>query len=435
MVFLKKKYKKIIEFIGVILLIVITVIIVATALNKGKNSEVDETNLEELKGNISFVSNRTDKGNELRLLINEFEKLHPKVKVDLELIGNAEEILQRKAAVGELPDVTLVPSAINSSEYKNYFLPIDELGFNDDNIYNYSVGVSDDGKLYNLTTSICWQGVIYNKQIFKDANITEMPKTKEEFFKVCEKIKSRGITPIALNYMQPWVMNMWLDVIPYLLDTQLEENMIIKSKDILNNESAVYNSLEFARGIASNGYCEKDLLNYDWQQCKNDIKDGKTAMIVWNSDFQYQLEDMGMSKDDIGMFPIPDSEIINVVGDYRYAVSKNTEETQVSKAFLKFIFEQDRYAKAVNIMSIRKDSHENIGMIKELEQFNVPITIQADITKNQTSQEMDIHNEYYNLRKSIGLNSKFVQEYITSSDTKSIIVDTNEKWKQYKNKK
>jgi raffinose/stachyose/melibiose transport system substrate-binding protein len=429
-----KKYNNIIKIFFLILLVTLLFSLVLITLEdkRGQAFIVDDIKKDELEGSITFISNRTDKRKELNLLINEFEKIHPKVKINLELIGDTEEILRRKASVGELPDVTLVPTTINFSEFNNYFLPLDDLGFNEDNIYNYNLGV--DGKLYELTASIAWQGVIYNKKIFKEANIQELPKNQKEFFDACEKIKSMGLIPIALNYREQWSMNMWSDSIPYLFDPNLENNLVIKSKDILDNESSVYKSLEFARKIVKNGYCGNDFLNYDWQQCKNDIKDEKIAMIILNSDFLYQLEDMGMSKDEISIFPIPDSKVITVDGDNKFAISKNTKYPKISKEFLKYLFENDRYSKAINVMSALKNSEENIKMIKNLQKFNLPIAIQENVLKNQTISNIKIHDEYYNFRKINGLNGVFTQKYVISSDVETLRKEINEKWKEYRKK-
>lgn len=429
-----KKYNNIIKIFFLILSMTLLLNLVIITL-KGNSREafiVNDIKKNELEGSITFISNRTDKRKELNLLIDEFEKIHPNVKINLELIGDTEEILRRKAVVGELPDVTLVPTAINFSEFNNYFLPLNDLGFNEDNIYNYNLGV--DGKLYDLTASITWQGVIYNKKIFKEADIQELPKNEKEFFDACNKIKNIGLMPIALNYREKWSMNMWSDSIPYLFDPALENNLIVKSKDILSDESSFYKSLEFARKIVQNGYCEDDFLNYDWQQCKNDIKDEKIAMIILNSDFLYQLEDMGMSKDDISIFPIPDSKVITVDGDNKFAVSKNTKYPKLSKEFLKYLFENDRYSKAVNVMSALKNSEENIKMIKSLQEFNLPIVLQEQVLKNQTISDTKIHDEYYNFRKITELDGNFTQKYVVSSDVENLKKDINKKWKEYRNK-
>ncbi|MBD7911268.1 MULTISPECIES: extracellular solute-binding protein [Clostridium] len=424
-----KKSSKSIKFICLILLIIAVLISVVIALNKKRSSSEAKSYLE---GSITFLSNRTDKREELKALTEEFELEYPKVKVNLELKGDAEEILQRKASVSELPDVTLVPSVISSKEFKDYFLPLDDLGFKGDDIYDYNVGMGDDGYLYNLTTCVNWQGVIYNKSIFNDAGISELPKTKEDFLKCCTKLKSIGVTPIAINYKQSWAMNIWMDIIPYLFDTNLENNIITKSNDILGDNSGVYKSLEFIRSIVKDGYCEDELLNYDWEQCKKDIKNGKIAMIIWSSDFKNQLEDIGMDKKIIDMFPIPESKVIKVVGDYRFGVSRNSQHPNVAKEFLKFIFQEDRYAKAVNITSTIKRSKETISMIKSLEKFNMPIEIQGDVIRKQTVEEAEIHDKYFNNRKTTGLDAKFVQKYVIDSDSNITRNEINKEWKSFK---
>ena len=327
-----EKQKKIFILVIIILLIPLLGVIFLFS-GRNINSIVKKDN--NLEGDITFVSNRTDKRQEIQELINNFEKLYPKVKVNLELIGDAQAILQRKASIGELPDVTLIPSTISKTEYSNYFLALEDLGFSDDNLYNYYMGAGDDGNLYCLNTSITWQGVIYNKDIFKEANINKIPKTINELFDVCEKVKALNVTPLAINYRQQWTMDLWVDVIPHLIDNDLPINSTKGYNNILDSESGMYKSLNLVREIVKRGYAEEDLFNYDWQQFKNDMSSGKIAMAIWNSDFIYQMEDMGMNSDSIGIFPIPETKVIKIYGDYMYGVSKNSDNPEVAKVSFK----------------------------------------------------------------------------------------------------
>ena len=69
-------------FLLILLLLAVPVVgakLFLKEINLGTNDE------EELKGDITFVSNRTDKRDEIEALINEFEELNPKVNVELEL--------------------------------------------------------------------------------------------------------------------------------------------------------------------------------------------------------------------------------------------------------------------------------------------------------------------------------------------------------------
>lgn len=414
-------------FLLILLLLAVPVVgakLFLKEINLGTNDE------EELKGDITFVSNRTDKRDEIEALINEFEELNPKVNVELELIGDAETILQRKASVGELPDVTLVPSNISKNEYANYFLTIDDLGFNDNNIYNYDMGLGSDSRLYCLNSSITWQGIIYNKEIFQKANIEKLPTTIEELFQACEKIKALGVTPIAINYRQSWTMNLWVDIIPHLFDNNFSKDTVLGNKTILNSDSGMYKSLNLAREIVKRGYCEEDLLNYDWQQFKNDMNDGKIAMTVWNSDFINQLEDMGMDKDDIGMFPIPETKIIKIYGDYKFAVSKNSDNPEVAKEFLKYIFEESRYAKAVNNISPLKEEIDSKYNFESMKEYGIPVEFYADFVRKQSVYDAKLEEEYLRLKNINGLDGSFVQKYITEDNIYNLINATENKWKE-----
>lgn len=97
------KNKKI--FILIFFILLVFCVTCMKAIYKDNNIK----NESEVEGEISFLSNRVDKKEELDKLIEEFEKKYPKTKINLELIGDLGEILQRKANVQELSDVTIIP--------------------------------------------------------------------------------------------------------------------------------------------------------------------------------------------------------------------------------------------------------------------------------------------------------------------------------------
>ena len=413
-----------------ILIALVIPIIGISVLLIGMNFSTEVEGTDTLEGDITFVSNRTDKSTEIEELIKEFEEIHPNVNVSLELIGDAQSILQRKASIGELPDVTLVPSTISKDEYKNYFLPLDDLGFDDSNIYNYFMGTGNDYSLYCLNTSITWQGIIYNKDIFEEANIDTLPTTINELFEVCSKIEALGVTPIAINYRQSWTMDLWADIIPNLFDNTLSSDVMNSNKEIMDRDGGMYKSLNLVREIVKQGYAEEDLFNYDWQQFKNDMSEGKIAMAIWNSDFTYQLEDMGMNIESLGMFPIPETDAIKIYGDYMYAVSNKSNNPNVAKEFLKFIFEDSRYANAVNIMSPLKEDTNTKEVLERLGKLNIPIVTYSDYISNQSVEDARLEDEFLQIRKVAGIDSAFVQKFIIEDDIDALIDDINLKFNE-----
>ena len=288
--------------------------------------------------------------------------------------------------------------------------------------------------MYCLNTSITWQGIIYNKDIFKQANIDRLPTTIDELFQACNKIEALGITPIAINYRQSWTMDLWTDIIPHLFDNNLSNDVMNENRQIMDIDGGLYKSLSLVREIVNRGYAEEDLFNYDWQQFKNDMSEGKIAMAIWNSDFIYQLEDMGMNIDSLGMFPIPETNTIKIYGDYMYAVSNTTDNPDTAKAFLKFIFENNRYANAVNIMSPLKEDKETKEVLEKLGELNIPIITYSDYISKQSMEVARLEDEFLQIKKECGIDAAFVQKFIIEDDIDRLINEINLKWNEQINK-
>ena len=60
----------------------------------------------------------------------------------------------------------------------------------------------EDGKIYLgpiSTAAFSCSGIFWNEELFAQAGIRRFPETWEEFWDCCEKLKSHGITPLALH--------------------------------------------------------------------------------------------------------------------------------------------------------------------------------------------------------------------------------------------
>ena len=54
------------------------------------------------------------------------------------------------------------------------------------------------------------QGMVYNKAVFEEAGITELPKTPDEFLEDLQKIKDNtDAIPLYTNFAADWTMNAW----------------------------------------------------------------------------------------------------------------------------------------------------------------------------------------------------------------------------------
>ena len=67
---------------------------------------------------------------------------------------------------------------------------------------------------YCFEASNGFLGLIYNKDVFEANGITELPKTLDEFYAVCDKLKEAGIVPIAMP-SDTWVPQVWMTALDY----------------------------------------------------------------------------------------------------------------------------------------------------------------------------------------------------------------------------
>ena len=68
-----------------------------------------------------------------------------------------------------------------------------------------------NGKHYLIPFDYHYAGMFYNTKVMADAGITEMPKTWDEFLAMCDTLKAKGVTPIALGSKNRWPAQFWFD--------------------------------------------------------------------------------------------------------------------------------------------------------------------------------------------------------------------------------
>jgi len=85
--------------------------------------------------------------------------------------------------------VDLKPYFDANPEWKRVYIP-ESIAYN----------TTKDGKMYTApSTAASYIGIFYNKEHFKKAGIKNFPKTWEEFWTACDKLKAAGFTPISLH--------------------------------------------------------------------------------------------------------------------------------------------------------------------------------------------------------------------------------------------
>ncbi len=115
-------------------------------------------------------------------------------------------VLNTKINSGDIPDIFITEAGPLNEVYAEYTYdlsnePIKDL-FADWALKSTMVG----DELIGLPVNVETFSLIYNKDLFKQAGITELPKTQSELLAVCKQLEANGITPFSDGYKEWWVV-------------------------------------------------------------------------------------------------------------------------------------------------------------------------------------------------------------------------------------
>lgn len=178
----------------------------------------------------------------------------------------------------------------------------DELGVQD-KIFDISkeyAKLSDDS-LWLMTFQCNTEYFFYHKDMFKDAGITEEPATFEEFMEVCEKLKEKGYTPLAVG--SDWPPLRYFAMIPFRMTGNSYIENAVSGNGSFGEEAGLMGA-EFMQKLGD--YFQMGWTTADSNTMNDLFTSGQTAMIYNGT---WGLADMTDENkeliDDIDYFTMP----------------------------------------------------------------------------------------------------------------------------------
>lgn len=148
-------------------------------------------------------------------IIKQYEKDHPDVKIQTEILGNEQykDKIKVLSASNELPDIGVTWAAGYMQPFVKgeMFAPLDDVidsNFKDQFVAGTTEAFAMDGKTYGLPLELNITPVYYNKEIFEKYNL-EVPATYDEFLNIVKTLADNGVTPITLGNKDRWTGSMW----------------------------------------------------------------------------------------------------------------------------------------------------------------------------------------------------------------------------------
>jgi len=204
---------------------------------------------------------------------------------------------------------------------------------------------SVDGELYGQTIADIYSvwTVAYNKKLFSELGLT-VPKSFEEFKKVCQAIADSGVTPIYECVADGWHHQLWWhEVGPQYetLESGIFDALNMNEKNLVDFQGPK-KTLEQIKEMVDLGFWGEDYMSNQFANAASSVASGDYAMTIAQQNFggDVEAQALGLTAEDIGYFIIPllDSQTINLnpAGPTRFIYS-GSENIEASKLYLEFV--------------------------------------------------------------------------------------------------
>ena len=342
-------------------------------------------------------------------LAKKFNELNPNIEITYVGIQNYEQNLKARLAANNPPVLIGVPGG-------NYGLNLAKAGqLLDITGQKFLERVRDgviDGteykdKVYSLPVDLAAHGIIYNKKVFNDCGVAEVPKTWDEFIAVCEKIKEKGITPIVITGKDEWTLGISMVTlaapIVYGPNPTFDMDAINGSKSYTGPEW----SIVMQRYEQLKKYSNSDLASMDYSTGNQMVALGKAAMTIQGI---WVCSAIRQSNPDVelGMFLPPPAdgqtkETMIFGPDFTLGVSSKTKYADEALKFLEFLT-TDEAAK------IWTDKVQTISAIKNSSMDFDPVTKDVSRFLSQDIYTYPLPNHMWFSQDVFGQYSKNLQQ-------------------------
>lgn len=400
------------------LIIMLTIVSACSGNSQGSNESSNETG--EVTGELVFLTNRTDMiGNVYDEYKQRFEEKYPGVNIEFEAIQDYDATLKVRMSSGDFPDVVFLPT-LSNAEFPEYFAPLNDIEFSGD-IY-FEEMRAHEGQIYGISSGGSTVGIVYNKEAFAKAGITEVPKTYDEFLAACEKLKQSGIVPLASNFKDKWPLDVWVYDIPTILAGASDhQNKRADTDTPYTMDNEYGKSWGIIRELYQKGYLEPDVNSTNWEQSKKDIANGNFGMYLLGNWVINQVIENGADPDNVGFFPFPADNSGQAKAplnpDFFYAVNKNGN-VPAAKAFIKWIIEESGYDEFAGFIPTLKDREPKLAQLAEFNSFNVEFF--------EPAQPSDLATDIQNQARLD--QAATVQQFVLSDDPASVLDKVNSDW-------
>jgi ABC-type glycerol-3-phosphate transport system substrate-binding protein len=182
------------------------------------------------------------------------------IKVNLKVIKDETELRPLFQVEDSSPEIYTAPNW-NLDEWKEYAEPYCTVDEAKELYGDYASAMPNvDGIVYSIMPGRAYnQAIVYNEEVIKAAGYDEIPATLDEFNKMCEAIKAKGVTPISLHRIENWPLVTMNDFAGYVAgDANIFVEML-KTDNPFSPENPVGKTIKMYTEWKAKGYFEPEV--------------------------------------------------------------------------------------------------------------------------------------------------------------------------------
>lgn len=225
-----------------------------------------------------------------------------------------EQGIQTKVVTGDKPDIAFWQptasqlTALNASQNLQSLEGAPWLDSVEPDLQDIT-GILDDTRYAALITTPAVQGVYYNKQVFAEAGITEVPTDWDSFIELGRTLKGQGVTPFYEMGADRWATQWWVQV--QLADAAADGLWDrVNANEEKFTDPTILGAIESYKGLIDEGLFNENIKTATFEDQGDALLAGDAAMVVQVNSFFNQLQaktDSATLNEDIGFFPIAPS--------------------------------------------------------------------------------------------------------------------------------
>lgn len=309
----------------------------------------------DLEADLQFKTHRTDIVDDVfQGYIEDFQKMYPGIKITYEAVTDYAESITTRLSTPNWGDICMIPTTVPKTELYNYFQPLGSVPVLSET-YNFADDKAFEGIAYGIPSTNNVQGVLYNKAVFEQAGIEELPKTPDEFLATLQTIKENtDAVPLYTNFAAGWTMGAWDAYISGSAtgDPDFTNIKLPHMKDPFSdwgNQTGPYAVYDVLYEAVKRELVEDDPSTSDWESSKGMLNRGEIGTMVLGSWAITQMQEAGPNPDDIGYMTFPitvDGKQYATSGpDYSYGINVNASDDNKIAAllYIKYLVEESNF--------------------------------------------------------------------------------------------